>query len=387
MALIHPRKFIFHGIFRRDDLAVRPVQFLKCGIERGRLARTGWAGHQENAVGPLDDLDKRFVIVVEKSQGLNSDANRIRSQNTKHDALAVVSRAGTNAKIDAVVSDFHLDAPILRNSPFRNVDAGENLDPRGHRALHGFGNIVAHVAHAVDAVTHAHAVGHRLDVYVRGATPNRLADHHVDQANDRRVLGFVFHDLLQIRAGFVDADAKTHTGDALGQLIAHGVDEIVDEVFDLGQGRQGGLNLGVQSKPQHIDRVEIQRIRNHDPDAVVLLADGQDHVTPNQIVGHQVQRALGDHVLRQIHKGHVELSGQGLVHIVLAAQLQLHQGFANSLPVVGGILQRVRQAVCGHDAPVREDFAYFFLLAGHLRALAPFPGETSRDYTILPFLG
>jgi hypothetical protein len=56
--LIDSGQLVFHRIFHRDDLAVRSVDEVEAGVERGGLAGTGRARHQNDAVRQGDELLK-----------------------------------------------------------------------------------------------------------------------------------------------------------------------------------------------------------------------------------------------------------------------------------------------------------------------------------------
>ena len=68
---------------------------------------------------------------------------------------------------------------LLRDLDARDDRRLEALDLRGHRHF---------LQHAVDAVADAQLVLERLDVDVGGAQRDRLGQHLVDEADDRRVL-------------------------------------------------------------------------------------------------------------------------------------------------------------------------------------------------------
>ena len=54
---------IFDGIFDRDDLGRLVLDLVEGGIERRRFAGTGRAGHQNDAVRPVDQLLERLVNI------------------------------------------------------------------------------------------------------------------------------------------------------------------------------------------------------------------------------------------------------------------------------------------------------------------------------------
>ena len=52
--LVDPGQDILHRIFNRNNLSIRAVDIIETGVKRGRFARTGRAGHQQDAVRQPD---------------------------------------------------------------------------------------------------------------------------------------------------------------------------------------------------------------------------------------------------------------------------------------------------------------------------------------------
>src|SRR4051812_49010457 len=218
LALVDAGEVVFDRVLGGDDLAVRAVQLVQGAVEGGRLAGTGRAGHQEDAVGAIDDLLERLVVVFLEAEVLNADADAVRPQNTQHAALAVVGRQSTYAEVHVGLVDAELDAAVLREALLGDVDAGHDLDTADQRGLHLERDAVALDALAVDAVADADAVLHRLDVDIRGPVTHGLGDHRLHELDDRGLGGVV---------GDVGADAVD-----VDRLVDRAVDRLVQRAVD-----------------------------------------------------------------------------------------------------------------------------------------------------------
>ena len=90
--LVDAGQVVLDRVLGGDDLAVGPVQLVEGGVEGGGLARAGRAGHQEDAVGPLDDLLEAGVVVLGEAEVLDGDLD-VAAVEDAHDArLAVGGR-------------------------------------------------------------------------------------------------------------------------------------------------------------------------------------------------------------------------------------------------------------------------------------------------------
>src|ERR1051325_694082 len=152
LALVDADEVVFDGVFGGDDFFVGAIELVKGGVERGGFAGAGGAGHQEDAVGALDDALEDLVVLFLEAQILDADADGIGTQNTKHDGLAVITGQSADAEVDVVLIDGKLDAAVLGKALFSNVDAGHDLQALNQGALHAEGDAVALDAFAVDAM-------------------------------------------------------------------------------------------------------------------------------------------------------------------------------------------------------------------------------------------
>ena len=66
--LVDSSHLIFNRLFDGDDFAVGFVNVIEAGVKGGRLAGTGWASHEQNPIGKLDQTFERFPVVAEKAK-------------------------------------------------------------------------------------------------------------------------------------------------------------------------------------------------------------------------------------------------------------------------------------------------------------------------------
>ncbi len=338
LALIDADEIVFHRIFGGDDLAIGAIELVERAVERRRFARAGGPRHQEDAVGALDDLLELLVVFVFEPEIGDADAHRIGSQNTQHDRLAVIRRQRADAEVDLALIDRQLDAAVLRQALFGDVDAGHDLQSAGERAFHADGDFVALDALAVDAIAHANAVLHRLDVNVAGAVSHGLGDHRLHQLDDRRLRGVV-HDVFA-HAGDVDrfvdraverfvhglVERLVHRRPALIQrlvdcVLSGAAEEVIQITFDAALGGEHGAEFFGEAEAENVEELEIERIVDGDAQLSLLHAQRQNEVLAHDVIGNQVDGVGRDRALIEIDVFHPMLSRQRLGDLVFVAEL------------------------------------------------------------------
>ncbi len=386
--MVDAGEVIFDRIFGGDDLAIGPVELIQRGVERCGLARPGRTRHQKDSVGPFDDLLKRLVVFFLEPQIHDADAHGIGTQDTQHDRFTVICRQRAGAEVDLLLVDHQLDAAVLRKPLLRDVDAGHDFQPADQRAFHAQGNAVALDAFAVDSISHANAVLHRLDVNIRCAVADGLGDHRLHQLDDGRLRG-VGRPVPFADAGdvdrlvdgavdrFIDGAIDGLVERAIHRLVKCLVPGLVDRVgsrrsqnlieqrLDFRARRQRRADFLVEPEAENIEHLQIQRIVNDDPQPAVLHAQRQDEVLAHQIVWNQIDRVGGDRGLVQLDIIQPVLGGQRLEDISLGADLQIDQRFANAHALLFAVLQRLGDVLGIGKTPFNQQLTEFFLLTGH----------------------
>ena len=83
LALVDAFEVVFHGVFGRNDLFVRAVEFIERGVERGGFSGSRGSSDQKDAVGSTDHPVEDFEVVRFKPEIGQADLNGVRTQNTK----------------------------------------------------------------------------------------------------------------------------------------------------------------------------------------------------------------------------------------------------------------------------------------------------------------
>ena len=164
------------------------------------------------------------------AEALQGELVTLLGQHAKHDRFA--ERAGHGGDPDVHLPSGHpgRDPPVLRQPALRDVDAGDELDARGHRgeAFHGLREL--RVQHAVDAHPHRELRFARLHMDVGRAEIHRLREQVVHELDDGRLL----RHLPQVPG----AVARVQALDRL--LLLHEVQQTIDLVVG-GEAEGHGL--------------------------------------------------------------------------------------------------------------------------------------------------
>jgi hypothetical protein len=109
-------------------------------------------------------------------------------EDTNHDLLAAVGRKRRDTKVDRAPINRSGETTVLRFSLLVESQECEDLYARNERAVRGERQNHACVQIAVDAVTHAHPLRLRLDVDVRSAAVDCVAQNSRNDFDRGRVL-------------------------------------------------------------------------------------------------------------------------------------------------------------------------------------------------------
>src|SRR6266576_6777108 len=177
--LVDARQLEFDGVFRRHDVGVNSVERCNGGIKSVRFARSRRTGYQYHAV-------RLQYVAFELLQrlGFKSELGHVQPEvflvQQAHDDLFAVERGHRrNAEIQflflAVGLVLDHDAAVLRETLFRDVQLGHNLQAAGdcvfptQRRGHHRGKL------SVNAEPHTHFELIRLDVDIAGSALDRVS--------------------------------------------------------------------------------------------------------------------------------------------------------------------------------------------------------------------
>ena len=128
--LVDPRQIVLDRVFGGNDLAVGSIEFVECRVERGRLAGTGRAGHEQNAVGTANEAAKLAEVGLGEAQLADADLDVVFVQQPHDAGLAVRGRQHAHAEVEFFATGGDLDPSVLGAATFGNVHPGQNLNTR-----------------------------------------------------------------------------------------------------------------------------------------------------------------------------------------------------------------------------------------------------------------
>ena len=226
----------------------------------------------ENGLGNIQ-------IPVGHPESVQSQQDRRPIEQTQYDGLAVQHRDHGDTHVDFVVGHEDLNAAVLRNALFRDVELAEDLQTRddGGLELLDLGGHRRLLKHAVDTIAHPQGILEGLDVHVGRPQFDGLGQDLIDEADDRRALGRIgqVHVVVRFRVDHLQA-AFAGLGDHRLHRVGADAQILLDAPIDLDQRRQTDLEVLAGGQPQFVDGRRIERVTRHDEHPVTILLN-RDH--------------------------------------------------------------------------------------------------------------
>src|SRR6266404_7621079 len=111
--LVDPGHLIFDRFLYGNDLAVRFVDVIETRVKRSRLAGPRRARDEENAIWQLEQAFEAFLFLRKKSKLRQTELQTGFIEETHDHGFAMIGRNGRDAKVERLLFDLYLDAPIL----------------------------------------------------------------------------------------------------------------------------------------------------------------------------------------------------------------------------------------------------------------------------------
>src|SRR5712691_2957319 len=181
---------VFDGVFHRDDLQRRVFDLVQGTVQRGRFAAAGRAGDQHDAVRHRDQFLERLLDVWRHPDVRQVEDHAPFIQEAQHNPFAEEHRDDRDTHVDLAAGDPQLDAAVLRQTLFGDIQPRHDLQPRDNRFVERM-NLGRHRLHAEQTI---HAVANhqpfflRLDVDIAGLLRQSFQQQFADEPNDRRGL-------------------------------------------------------------------------------------------------------------------------------------------------------------------------------------------------------
>ena len=185
LRLIHALNFIFDRILDGQNLPRGLVEERQHGRESRRLAAAGRPGHDDQAMRQRQQLAHDLLVPRKQAEFGEIEQAAIARQEADHGRFAMLRRHGGDANIDVRARDPQPCRAILRQAPFGDVEAGQNLDPRDQRLRQGIGRRGHGAEQTIDPHAHHEAVAERFDMDIAGPQLHGFFEHVVDRAHHR----------------------------------------------------------------------------------------------------------------------------------------------------------------------------------------------------------
>ena len=216
LRLPYSGQVVFDWILYRKDVHGPRAELGQRGVEGRCLAGAGRAGHEKDAVGPMDHFAQQFERVGAHAEVWQGQSSSLLVQDSEDDPFAVCGRQRRDPHIHFAATDTQCDSAILGHALLGDIEFRHDLDAGNQERREGaFGpHDFAH--DAIDPKANGEIPLERLDVHVRRILADRLRQQRVDQADDRGVV-LLFQQVADLRHGFRQA-RQVHV---LAQVFDH----------------------------------------------------------------------------------------------------------------------------------------------------------------------
>jgi hypothetical protein len=314
---------------------------------------------------PPDAFHEVFELVGLEAQVLQRVVldHRFLLQQPEHHLLAVDGGQGRDAKVDLAAMDLGGEAPVLGQPALRDVEPGDDLEPRHHREVQRARDLQEIEQEPVYAIADARAILVRLHVDVGGGVAGGAAQHVVHDLDHRRVVG-LGAELLDVHR-FLGGGGESHREaqvlaerlvDALG-----GDHPAVGALDGLLDGAAGPMRKSMSSPVArrrssmattlsgigggHDEAAPVALRRDHAMLARDLLGNELHHL---EVEGGQI--LAGDRLL-------AELSAEILEQDLLVDEAHLDEDLAQPVLALPLPLERGGHLLVGEDAVLDQHLA------------------------------
>src|SRR5713226_2510386 len=355
-------ELVLDRVLDGHDVEVRPVDLAEGRVERGGLAAPGGPRHQHDPVRLVDQpLHGGELVLVHPDLG-EVEQHRALVEQAHDDALAEHGGRGGEADVDVAAGELHADAAVLRQALLRDVQAAHDLHARADAVLEPLRRPDDLLQHAVHPEAHADVLLLRLDVDVAGALLGGAEEQRVDQPDDGRLVAGVEQvlRLLQLVRDHVQV-AGLEIADQLLRLVGGAVVDGVDAVEDGLRRHQHRRDAGPEEQPNAVQRARVERVGDgHQRVRVAVGLDAQRYQLGllGEVDGHELDQLGRDLLRRETHLvRQLELRGERLEHLLLAARLEGDQDLAEPAAALGLQRERLGDLLLRHRALRDEDLA------------------------------
>ena len=318
--LVDTLDLVFDRILDGDDLHVGRIEFRQRRVQRGGLAGTGRARNQQDAVRLFQHFLELRQEFVGEAELVEIQHHGFAIEQAHHHRFAVRGWNSAHAQVELLALHAQHDATVLRQTPFRDVELGHDLDARNDCCGQIGRGRFDFLQHAIHAQPHFQAILERLDVDVGCARFDRALDDQIDQTDHRRFGGEIaqMFDIVGIgQGGFVAdiLDDGAHRATAAAVIA-------LDQVGDFRSQADLQTHRAPTGQCYSLGRIRVLRIGDQQVDGVFVLADRADGVL-FQEARRDLQRRRRIGAVTHRHQRQMQHLGAGFGHVPLRHHAQL----------------------------------------------------------------
>src|SRR5690606_16397231 len=128
--LVDAFQVVFDGVFDGDDFADDVVDFAQAGVEGGGFAAAGGAEDEDDAMEQIQDALEGLAVARGHAQVLQPQQGGAAVEDAHDHRFAVQHGNDRHTHVDFALAETQLDAAVLRQPLFRDVQVAENLETR-----------------------------------------------------------------------------------------------------------------------------------------------------------------------------------------------------------------------------------------------------------------
>jgi len=315
----------------------------RCGVQSGGLSGAGRTGDEEDAVRLADDVLELLEHLALEAEVRERQLNRPPVEDTHDDAFAEDHRDDADTEVYLSIADLDLEAAVLGDAAFGDVEIGENLDAAddGGLKLTDLGRNIGIAKDAIDPVANHKVVFIGLDVNVARSLVDRLEQDFIYKLDDAGILGH----LRKVSGRFTNVadDFDIVLVDQFADGITTDTEVFLQNLVDLAFLRENRLYLQTGDHAKFVECVDLEGISGGDAYRTVLAIERDELGPVDQLRGHHLDRVDIDHQsgIGQIDDVEMIQPAQGLEHIGLAAITEtdehLVEAIAGATLLVGDI--------------------------------------------------
>ena len=269
-------------------------------------------------MGLADQLVENLLLLLGHAKALYCQLLRGSVEDSDDDPFAILGRQGRYTQFDALVSDFHLNPAVLRQSLFGNIHIRHNFNAAQNRWLKLLGQIADVLQSPIEPVSDLQVIRPRLEVDIAGSLFDGFLKNQIDSFDHRRLraLPALFGQIIaQIRFGLhLDiADSFFYGGD---NIFAPRAIDVIQSALNPRSACKHRSNPSFRAATDGVDSFHIHRVVHRDGYFALGGAYGDQVICSSDVLRHQLDHILANLGIVKLDIWHIELERAGLGYVI-----------------------------------------------------------------------